>query len=117
MGGYELRRGDTADFPDLDPEAQVPFVRLMLEVCLDGKEADARFREKTITATLEMVERIRQEIGKVGFWKNTERREQLTKQLVRDLDESGVCPPGRERALAQKLVALAKENHEYLTRE
>jgi len=64
-----------------------------------------------------MVERIRQEVAKVGFWKNDDMRELLTKQLVRDLDASGVCPPGKERDLAQRLVALAKENHEYLTRE
>jgi type I restriction enzyme R subunit len=35
---------------------------------------------------------------------------------VRDLDRAGVCPPGGERDLAQRLVALAKENHENLTR-
>ncbi len=84
---------------------------------MDGRDEDADHRQKTIAATLEIVERVRQEIGKVGFWKNDDRREQLTKQLVRDLDESGVCPPGKERELAQRLVALAKENHEYLTRK
>ena len=44
-------------------------------------------------------------------------RELLTKQLVRDLDASGVCPPGKERDIAQRLVALAKENHENLVRK
>jgi len=38
-------------------------------------------------------------------------------QLVRDLDASGVCPPGKERDIAQRLVALAKENHENLVRK
>jgi len=52
----------------------------------------------------------------VGFWKNTDMRELLTKQLVRDLNKSGICPAGKERDLAQRLVALAKENHEYLAR-
>jgi type I restriction enzyme R subunit len=42
-------------------------------------------------------------------------RELLTKTLVRDLDKAGVCAGG-ERDLAQRLVALAKENHEYLVR-
>lgn len=114
----ELRRGDTLDFPGLDPKAQVPFIRLMLEACLDGREADDELRKTAIGCTLEMVERIRQEIRKVGFWKSggDAMRELLTKQLVRDLDGSGVCPPGQERDLAQRLVALAKENHEYLAR-
>jgi type I restriction enzyme R subunit len=52
----------------------------------------------------------------VGFWKNEAMRELLTKALVRDLNKAGVCLPGGERDLAQRLVALAKENHENLTR-
>ena len=43
-------------------------------------------------------------------------RELLTRMLVRDLDEAAICQPGRERDLAQRLVALARENHENLTR-
>ena len=65
---------------------------------------------------VEAVERIRQEVRKVGFWKNPDMRELLTKALVRDLDAAGVCRPGTERDLAQRLVALAKENHESLAR-
>jgi type I restriction enzyme R subunit len=73
-------------------------------------------RKVTIATTLDAVERIRQEVQKVGFWKNPGMRELLTKALVRDLDASGTCRPGTERDLAQRLVALAKENHENLTR-
>jgi type I restriction enzyme R subunit len=113
----ELRTGDRNDFPDLDPRAQVPFARLVLEECdPDGTWDDDR-RNTALTATLEMVDRIRQEVRKVGFWKNPDLREMLTKALVRDLDEAGFSQPGKERDLAQKLVALARENHEYLVRE
>ena len=112
----ELRRGDTAAFPGLDPKIQVPFVRLVLEACqADGSGDDSR-RNTVIGVTLDMVERVRQEVRKVGFWKNTSMRELLTRHLVRDLDASGICPPGTERDLAQRLVALAKENHEDLIR-
>ena len=77
----------------------------------------AKQRKDAIGATLDIVERIRQEIRKVGFWKPpSSMRELLTKALVRDLDRAGICHPGIERDLAQKLVALAKENHEILTR-
>ena len=69
-----------------------------------------------LAVTMDMVERIRQEVRKVGFWKNSAMREQLTRSLVRDLDRAGVCPAGKERDLAQRLVALAKENYENLTR-
>ena len=112
----ELRQGDRNDFPNLDAKVQVPFVRLVLEDCSKGRELHAKQREEAIKTTLDMVERIRQEVRKVGFWKNPDMRELLTKTLVRDLNSAGICRPGGERDLAQRLVALAKENHEYLTR-
>jgi type I restriction enzyme, R subunit len=113
----ELRQGDRNDFPDLDPKAQVPFVRLVLEECGKGGELTPKRRETAIGTTLDIVERIRQELRKVGFWKPPyAMRELLTRALVRDLDKAGICRPGTERDLAQRLVALAKENHEYLTR-
>lgn len=113
----ELRQGDRNDFPDLDPRVQVPFVRLILEACSEGRKLDDAQRKVAITTTLDIVERIRQEVAKIGFWKNSDRRELLTKQIVRDLDASGVCPLGKERDVAQRLVALAKENHENLVRK
>lgn len=113
----ELRQGDRNDFPDLDPRVQVPFVRLILEACSEERKLDDAQRKVAITTTLDIVERIRQEVAKVGFWKNSDRRELLTKQIVRDLDASGVCPLGKERDIAQRLVALAKENHENLVRK
>ena len=113
----ELRQGDRNDFQDLDPRVQVPFVRLMLEAFSEGRQLDDAQRKAAISTTLDIVERIRQEVAKVGFWKNSAHRELLTKQLVRDLDASGVCPPGKERDIAQRLVALAKENHEVLVRK
>jgi type I restriction enzyme R subunit len=113
----ELKRGDATDFPGLEPKTQVPFVRLMLELCFPNADVDDDQRRALVAATLRLVDRIRREIRLVGFWRNAEARERLTKQLVRGLDDSGLCPPGRERDLAQRLVALAKENHEALIRE
>ena len=112
----ELKQGDRYDFPNLDPEVQVPFVRLVVEECGKGRELTAQQRQAAITTTLEMVERIRQEVRKVGFWKNQPMRDLLTRTLVRDLDKAGICVPGAERDLAQRLVALTKENHEKLTK-
>jgi type I restriction enzyme R subunit len=113
----DLKQGDRNDFPGLDPRVQVPFVRLVFEVCsAGGTLTNEEQRKAAMSATLDMVERLRQEVRKVGFWKNTDMRELLTKQLVRDLNKSGICPAGKERDLAQRLVALAKENHEYLAR-
>jgi type I restriction enzyme R subunit len=112
----DLKRGDRNDFPDLDAKVQVPFVRLVLEECGKDRPLDDTRRTAAIAATLEMVERIRQEVRKVGFWKNEAMRELLTKMLVRDVNDARICRPGNERDLAQKLVALARENHENLAR-
>jgi type I restriction enzyme R subunit len=113
----ELKQGDRNDFPDLDPRAQVPFVRVVLaEIGKSGGSGNGK-TQAAIAATLDMVERIRQEIAAVGFWKNPHAREMLTKRLVRDLDQAGICKRGTERDLAQRLVALAKENHENLVRQ
>ncbi len=112
----DLKQGDRNDFPDLDPKVQVPFVRLVLEECSKGRELNDDQRKTVIATTLEVVERIRQEVRKVGFWKNEAMRELLTKAVVRDLDRAGISLPGRERDLAQRVVALAKENHENLVR-
>ena len=112
----ELKQGDRNEFPGLDAKVQVPFVRLVLEECGKGRELSETQRRAALSVTLEMVDRIRQEIRKVGFWKNQTMRELLTKALVRDLDAARICWLGTERDLAQRLVALAKENHENLTR-
>jgi type I restriction enzyme R subunit len=112
----ELKQGDRQDFPNLDPRVQVPFVRLVLEQSGMGGDTPAPQREAAIRATLSMIERIQQEVRKVGFWKNPELRELLTKMLVRDLSNARINSPTGERDLAQRLVALAKENHIYLTR-
>jgi type I restriction enzyme R subunit len=113
----ELRRGDV-EFPNLDPRKQVPFVRLILDEASKSKAVGEVDRGQLIGLTLEMVERITQEIRIVGFWKNLAAREQLTRRLVRDLDTvAAIIPPERHRELAQQLVALAKHNHEALLKD
>jgi len=97
-----LRQGDRNEFPDLDPRVQVPFVRLVLEECSKEHELNEAQRTAALSVTLDMVERIRQEVRKVGFWKNSAMRELLTRSLVRDLDRVGVCPV----AQVQGVVAL-----------
>jgi type I restriction enzyme R subunit len=65
----ELRQGDRNEFPDLDPKVQVPFVRLLLEECSKRRQLTDAQRGAAIAATLDIVERIRQEVRKVGSGK------------------------------------------------
>jgi type I restriction enzyme R subunit len=58
---------------------------------------------------LRIVERIRPEIRKVGFWKNETLRDLLTKAIVRDLDSAAICSPQGVRDLALRLVVLARQ--------
>lgn len=113
----DLRKGDTNEFPDLDPKVQVPFVRVLLEECGRGRTLTDAQTKEVLGLALDIVERVQQEVRKIGFWRNPPMREQLTKAIVRDLDKSGLCPPKKEREVAQRLVELAKENHEHLTKQ
>lgn len=97
----ELRRGDTADFPDLDPKVQVPFVRLVLETCLPEGEQDPDRRKAAIGVALEIVDRARQEVRKVGFWKNA-RRASPTQALGRRLGGSASTARRRRSPLVRR---------------
>lgn len=110
----ELRKGPTP-IPGA-PNITVPFISLIADQLGGWDSISDVQKNKVVKVTVEMVERIQQEVKKVGFWRNLYAREVLTKALVRDLDASRLFPAGKQRDLAQLLVALAKENHENLTR-
>jgi type I restriction enzyme R subunit len=110
----ELRKGPTP-IPGA-PNITVPFISLIADQLGGWDSISNSQKSKVVQVTVEIVDRIQQEVRKVGFWRNLYAREVLTKALVRDLDASRLCPAGKERDLAQQLVALAKENHENLTR-
>lgn len=110
----ELKEGDRNDFPGLDPDVQVPFVRLVLEVASKNAAFDTTWEQQLVGMTVDLVDHIRQEIKRVGFWKNAHARDMLTKHLVRQLMTTGGLQAQSARDLAFQLVALAKHNHEVL---
>jgi type I restriction enzyme R subunit len=110
----ELKEGDRNDFPGLDPDVQVPFVRLVLEVASKNAAFDTTREQHLIGMTVDLVDHIRQEIKRVGFWRNAHARDMLTKHLVRQLMTTGGLQAQAARDLAFQLVALAKHNHEVL---
>ena len=110
-----LKEGDVGEFPGLDPWIEVPFVRLMLETVSKNTVCDQAREQRLIDLTLDLIEHIRQEIRRVGFWKSEQRRSTLINHLARRLIvDAGLLPP-MARDLAYQLVALAKHNHEALT--
>lgn len=106
-----LKEGDVNEFPGLDSEVQVFFVRLVLETISKTTVFDKAREQQLIELTLDFVEHIRQEIRRVGFWKSEHRREMLTRYLVRRLMTEAGLLPQVARDLAFQLVALAKHNH------
>jgi len=110
----ELRKGP-APIPGA-PSIAGPFISLIADQLGGWESISESQKNKVVQVTVEMVERIQQEVRKVDFWRNLYAREVLTKALVRDIDASGLFPPGKERDLSQQIVALAKENHENLKR-
>ena len=67
--------------------------------------------------TLDMVDRlIRDEVSNVGFWKSATRQEELRGKLFVFLDDNNIIDFDSADAVADRLMDLAKANHERLTR-
>jgi type I restriction enzyme R subunit len=111
----QLRAGDRNEFPELDPQSQVPFVRVLLKESGIASDAEGAEKDMVIKTALEVVSMAKTEIRKVGFWRNLAARERLTRRTVQALMNVELCS-GREEEVAHRLVALAKENHVVLTR-
>jgi type I restriction enzyme R subunit len=111
----QLRVGDRNEFPELDPQSQVPFVRVLLKETGIAPETEGADKDAVIQTALDVVRMAKAEVHKVGFWRSPAARERLTRRTVQALMNAGLCD-GREEEVAHRLVALAKENHVALTR-
>lgn len=98
----------------LDPKLHAPFYDLLKqerEKQTPVEGADVRW---LADLTVRMVEEIRSEVSVVGFWKNPTRQDELRGHLFLFLDENEVVDFDRCDAVADRLVELAKANHERL---
>lgn len=67
--------------------------------------------------TLDMIDRlIRDEVSNVGFWKSATRQEDLRGKIFVFLDDNDVVDFDRADAVADRLMDLAKANHERIVR-
>ncbi len=112
----EARQGrQRDDSTGLDPETQAFLDSLLGESVRDAAgEAEARARLRELV--VELVDHIRQEIALVGFWQRAHAREGLRSWIFQTLDDADVLPFGRLDAMADKLMELAKANHQRLVR-
>ncbi|MCA8976290.1 MAG: restriction endonuclease subunit R, partial [Planctomycetes bacterium] len=112
VGEATAGRGTDAE-TGLD-EVQGPFYDLLLEeVTVKDKPAP----EKLATLrglTVAMVEHVRSEVGIVGFWTRNVAQTALRSWIVRTLDDASVLPFDRLDAVADRLMELARANHDRL---
>ena len=100
--------GDTG----LDPTTELPFYGLMAEQ-VTSSDADAG--DRLVTLTAELVAKIRGITGRVGFWSNAIRQDELRKAVKGTLDDSDLFTYESLDELAVEIVAVAKANQHKLT--
>lgn len=101
----------------LDPQLHAPFFDLLKqerekEAPVHG--ADAKWLAELAVGLVERI--VRPEIRSVGFWKNAPRQEELRGRIFMFVDENEIVGFEHADALADRLMELAKANHEKLAR-
>jgi type I restriction enzyme R subunit len=113
----ELKQGREQEIEGLDPKVQAPFFGMLKEAIEEssGQQLEGEAFRAAVTSTVEIVERIREEISRVGFWRDPPSRQRLENWVYRHLRRSRLVPEDQVHELAIRLVDLAKSRHRFLT--
>jgi len=110
----EIRHeGEESSF-GLDPKTQAPFARVLLEEMGAGDSPTEAQVKLASDVTIELVEHIQQEIRIVDFWRNPHAQSVLKGWVFDHLDRRDVVHFKKARAVADRLVDLAKALHDRL---
>jgi type I restriction enzyme, R subunit len=112
----EVQDGRQQDDTGLDPETQAPFLGVLRQEAADGGEISPEGLIKLCRVTVELVAHVQQEIGVVEFWSRTQAQADLRRWIFQFLDDQNVLPFDKLEEVADRLVQLAKVNHDKLTR-
>ncbi len=114
----EIREGrsEEDDGTGLDPVTQAPFLGVLQQERRKTGVASEDMTEKLCRLTVEIVEHIQQEIRIVEFWDKAQAREQLRGWLFQTLDDSDLYQYDQLEGVAERLMELARANHDRLTR-
>lgn len=112
----ELKQGHEKEIEGLDAKIQAPFFGILKETIetSSGHELDKDGFRSAVSATREIVDYIRKEINRVGFWRDPLSRERLENWVYRYLRRSRLVPNDKVQALATRFVDLAKSRHRFL---
>lgn len=113
----ELKQGREQQIEGLDPKVQAPFFGLLKEVieAASGQKLQGDTFRSAVTATVEIVDHVRKEIVRVGFWRDPPSRQRLENWVYRHLRRSRLVPEDKVQEVAIRLVDLAKSRHRFLT--
>jgi type I restriction enzyme R subunit len=112
----EAQKGRQQDDTGLDPETQAPFLGVLRQEAVGDGEISPENLIKLCRVTIELVEHVEQEIRVVEFWSRAQAQADLRRWIFQFLDDQNVLPFGRLEEVSDRLVLLAKMNHEKLTR-
>ena len=96
----------------LDPATELPLYGLMAEKVATS---DVDAGDRLVDLTTDLVGEIRRITGKVGFWSNAIRQDELRKAVKGLLDDSDLFSYESLDELAVEIVAVAKANQHKLT--
>ena len=105
------------EIPEM-PAHYRPFLRLLQQEALGEEEPDDRTRQRLMDTTAELVDTIASELQIPDFWKPAHQpdQERLRGRLFRELFNGGLVPKTKVEATADKLMELAKANHDKLVK-
>jgi type I restriction enzyme R subunit len=87
-----------------------PFLRLLVQAASDGQPTPEE-RQRLAAATVALVDRIREEISRVDFWRKPIAQDRLRRRIVRYLDTQDLVPFEQQEALADDILRTAQANH------
>jgi len=90
-----------------------PFLRLLVEAAPRGWSSGAD-RERLAALTVGLVDQMREEIGRVDFWRKPVAQDQLRSRIVQYLDAHDLAQYEEQEALADQIMQTARANHTLL---
>ncbi|WP_070987937.1 type I restriction endonuclease subunit R [Halofilum ochraceum] len=114
----QIRDGETVDGEDLPdmPAHHQPFLRQLIETRCGDETPDSATMAALMDTTAELVAIITEELQIPEFWKpnHIPDQQRLRSRLFQELFNGGVIPKSKAEPTADKLLELARANHEKL---
>jgi type I restriction enzyme R subunit len=112
----ELKEGREQEVEGLDPKVQAPFFGLLKGAVEEsaGNTLEGDVFRRAVTTTVEIVDHIKKEVCRVGFWRDPPSRQRLENWVYRSLRRSRLVPNDKVQELAIRFVDLAKSRHRFL---